>query len=231
MADLGPKPTKDFSINFDGKLKESDLTEAKLYECKDVFCKKMEEFPEFGPQGFGCTKDKCHAQAYSFKDCYYKMVFIFTDKKLESNVFTLKKSNFDITVKDDGLVVNISSTTSKSSENNFWVSLLITIVIELLISLFFLLLNKKPLSILKWVFLSNLISLPIVWYLFPLVNVTYMVQLILSEIFAILFESVFIYYLNRNYLSYKKTFILSLLNNLISVIGGLFILTFMSYLG
>ncbi|MDD4975501.1 MAG: hypothetical protein PHY93_14170 [Bacteriovorax sp.] len=227
-ADLGPKPTKDFSISFEGKFKESDLMDGRLYECADVFCTKMNEFLEYGPQGFGCRGSECHAQAYGFKDCYYKIIFTFADKKLESNVFTLKQSNLDITVKNDGLVVKGNTSINKPTDNNFWISFLITIVIEMVISLIFLLLSKKTLSILKWVFLSNLISLPIVWYLFPSINVPYKWQLGLSEIFAVLFESSFIYYFGKKYISYKRTLVLSLLNNVASVVGGLIILFWLS---
>ena len=72
---------------------------------------------------------------------------------------------------------------------------ILTIFIELLISLFYIKLIKKPARILIWVIVANIISLPIVWFLIPWLlglifpGVTPVLLIIICELFAIFFEA------------------------------------------
>jgi len=101
-------------------------------------------------------------------------------------------------------------------------ALILTIILELLASLIFVSIRKLPKKILAYVLLANIISLPIVWFLFPLIKFPAIGIIVVSEIFAILFESWFIYFLGKKIISFKQSFILSIINNLVSlVIGGL----------
>jgi hypothetical protein len=51
----------------------------------------------------------------------------------------------------------------------------------------------------------------------------------LSEIFAIVFEAYFIYYLNKQAITLKKSFVLSTIMNLASLIIGGFIFLVLSF--
>ena len=106
--------------------------------------------------------------------------------------------------------------------NAFFRSFLITILLELLVSSILIYLFKLPKKVLWAIILGNIISLPIVWFLFPLLKISVLITIIISEIFALLFEMVCIYKLNKQSISLKQSFILSLSNNFVSLfLGGL----------
>ncbi|MFC2100787.1 hypothetical protein ACFLRZ_03050, partial [Bacteroidota bacterium] len=169
-----------------------------------------------GPQGFNCFQDKCFSNSYGYKD-YHKLILIFDDKTRISNIFKSKSYNasFDIIVKDKGLEV-IETTSFISSSAPF------PVFIELIIGLFFLLIAKKPLSILIFVLLANLISIPLLWYLFPMLF--HYIYIIIGEIVVFVFESYFIYIFCKENLSLKLTFLLSFIINLASITIGTLIL-------
>ncbi len=78
---------------------------------------------------------------------------------------------------------------------------------------------KLPKRILVSVFIVNMISLPLVWYVFPLLN-NFIVVLITSELFAFIFEGYLIFWLNRTAILLKKALILSFVLNSSSFLAG-----------
>ncbi|MFC1734412.1 hypothetical protein ACFL6I_29260, partial [candidate division KSB1 bacterium] len=160
-----------------------------------------------------------------YKD-YHKLILIFDDKTRTSNIFKSKSYNasFNIIVKEKGLEVieTTSFITSSAPFPVFTKAFFITIIIELIVGLFFLLIAKKPLRILTFVLLANLISIPLLWYLFPMLfNYIYIV---VGEIVVFVFESYFIYIFCKENLSLKLTFLLSFIINLASFTIGTLIL-------
>jgi hypothetical protein len=69
-----------------------------------------------------------------------------------------------------------------------------------------------------------MLSLPFVWFVFPLLTDIYL-AILLGELFALMFETYFVYAVNKQLISLKKSFILSLMMNLNSFIFGGFIVT------
>ena len=135
-------------------------------------------------------------------------------------------SHYRAQLSSDGYA-KISETTpilSSDKISSFVKAFLITIILELLVSLIFVSVRKLPKKVLAYVLLANIISLPIVWFLFPLIKLSIPTIIVISEIFAVLFESYFIYFLGKPILSLKQSFVLSILNNLVSLfVGGGFI--------
>jgi hypothetical protein len=96
----------------------------------------------------------------------------------------------------------------------FLIALAITIPIELLVAGAFLKIGKQPYKT-AIIITANLISLPIVWFVFPFIRLDGFAVIFLGEIFALLFET---WYIQRNYknMSYAISFWLSLSMNLAS---------------
>lgn len=81
------------------------------------------------------------------------------------------------------------------------------------------------------VIIANLISVPILWLFIEFRSIIPLTGLLkdllislFGEIFVIIFEAYFIYWLNKKIITLKGSFILSLIMNLVSLIGGGFIL-------
>ena len=95
---------------------------------------------------------------------------------------------------------------------------LLTLLIEILASYPFA--WKIPASkVFKAVFLANTFSLPIVWFIIPLLVNTHLSYVFLAEFFAFLSESLILK--AQLPLSYRRCFIASLTMNLISFLFGL----------
>jgi hypothetical protein len=106
----------------------------------------------------------------------------------------------------------------------FIIALIITLILELAAAWIFLLCSKKiPKKILIFVLIANLISLPVVWFIFPLIKINMALMVLLAEIFAVVFESYFLFLTNKK-IGLKKSFSLSIIMNLVSfLIGGFFV--------
>ena len=95
----------------------------------------------------------------------------------------------------------------------FPVALIATSVIELITAYIFLSISKLPKrKILISVFLGSLITLPLVWFVFS--------STLSGEIFAVVFEALFIYLVNKDIFSIKKSIILAIVINLASFLIG-----------
>ncbi len=101
---------------------------------------------------------------------------------------------------------------------SFFQAFLLTFSAELLILL---LLEKKiqTLRIIKAVFIGNLITMPVIWFLISVSIREFYIYLIISELFAILSES----FILKSFLliSYRRSLFYSLLANLFSFSIGL----------
>lgn len=108
---------------------------------------------------------------------------------------------------------------------SFFQAFLLTFFAELLILL--ILAKKIPISrIFKAVFIGNLVSMPVVWFLISTLIQEFYFYLIISELFAILSES----FILKTFLSvsYRRSLFYSLVANLFSFsigwISGIFFL-------
>lgn len=113
----------------------------------------------------------------------------------------------------------------------FCVALFITLLVEIPTAYMFLRVTKKDKHILLDVLWANLISLPVIWLSIPallpfLLDVSSWYLIIVAEVFAILFETVFLFLRNRDQLSIWQSLFLSFLMNVLSVFLGYFILLY-----
>ena len=106
MADVGPKPTAEFEIEY---LIEPvpDLVGYTLFECDKPDCSDSSRLEQLGPQFFECTQFACTSMAYDYADYMY-IVLIFNDASTRiSDTFTKEHFNaqYRVTVNQDGLLV------------------------------------------------------------------------------------------------------------------------------
>ena len=113
---------------------------------------------------------------------------------------------------------------------NFFIALTITLTLELLIALVYSSAKKIPKKILLYVAIANLISLPIVWFTFPLLTNLEFLAILIVEGFAFIFEAFFIYLFNKKIINLGGSFLLSFFINLTSLFGGFFLYMLISIL-
>ena len=255
-ADLGPKPSVDIDVIYNQQNISDSSFSAKMLSCvtqdfaqseskyeKDLIpqlqineydsSKNCYWFPARLAWGGQCANSSCHF-GYMPPSEFKLAVFIPSiDKVFITN--EISRTNFNSRYKaelfSDGSA-KISETTpvlSSDKVSSFAKAFPITIILELLVSLIFLSVRKLPKKILAYILLANIISLPIVWFLFPLVKLPILAIIVMSEIFAVLFETYFVYILNKQIISFKQSLTLNILNNLVSLFVGGFIYMFLGF--
>jgi hypothetical protein len=80
--------------------------------------------------------------------------------------------------------------------------------------------NSRKNNFLLTVFFANLISVPIVWFASPFISNNTNIVIASAVLFGIIFEGFFIYLLNKKFISIRKSMILSIAANAISLIFG-----------
>jgi hypothetical protein len=228
-ADTAPKPTMKFNIHYETQ-NQITLLGGEQYQCEDKNCEEIKALGEYGPQRFTCENNSCSSLAYGYSP-YQKLVLNFSDKTRESQIIHTEAFNaeFNVKVTDSSLIIEETTPiTSRGRVPSFIKALIITLILELLVALIYLSITKISKRILLYVLIANVISLPIVWFLFPSIKITSLVFLmfVLSEIFAVVFEAYFIYHLNKKIISLRKSFVLSTIMNLVSLFVGGFIFSF-----
>jgi hypothetical protein len=216
-ADVGPKPSMSFTFQFDGD--PIAIVEGQLLECDDEECTSPEPLEELGPQKFSCTETECSSIAYGYAD-YHKLVITFADGERESNVFTKKAmaARYRVTVSEDGLEVQeVRNPIGRLCCPSFFV----TLVLETLVAVGYLRAYGLPQAALGWVPLASVLTLPVVWFGFPELHLASGWITGLSEGYAVLFETGFLYLATWRSLSLRHAFLLSLIMNAASFLIGL----------
>ncbi len=217
----------DFSFKYPGQ--PIPIVEGQMLECIDAACYSSETIICGGFGSFGCDKDRCRAKM-SGPDCrqFHKLVITFSDKTRESNIFSKSwLGDYIVTVNDDRLHIDevVLSTITVEKVNDFFTASLLTLVIEIAISALFakaLKLDAEMLAAL--VFLANIITLPIVWFIFPSFGMNITAMTFFSELFAVVFEAFFLFIsFRKGGFSIGNLIVLSLSMNAASFLAGLFI--------
>ena len=258
LADVGPKPSADIHVKYNGN-DVAEKFEAKMLVCIKEGSKSWEVGGEENlPNYFKIAeKDKV-------KDCTWRPARMAWggNCQLSTCGFTyMLPKNFRVAVYlpslnkvfiSDSIVGNnfnaeylyeINENSSKISQTGgtdihettpivqtdlvlpFILALVITLVLELVVAFGYLVLTKKSYNILISVVGANLISLPIVWFLFPMLQLEFLLIFAMAEVFAILFEGYFIHFLNKKTLSLQDGLILSAVMNIGSLlVGGIIVL-------
>lgn len=107
QADVGPKPSMDFTFEYEDMQPLAILGGA-LIECEDSACTTGTPLEELGPQRFACDQNTCHSFAYGYAP-YHRLLIDFSDGVTrQSNVFEKRafNANYTVTVRLDGLQVD-----------------------------------------------------------------------------------------------------------------------------
>jgi hypothetical protein len=111
-------------------------------------------------------------------------------------------------------------------------ALIITLILELLVALIFLSIAKISKKVMISVVIANLISLPAIWFgVSSIQGDAAAIALIIGEIAVFVFEAFLIYWMNKSLMTLKKSFLLSLIMNLASLLLGGIIILFLNMLG
>ena len=106
MADIGPKPTADFEIDYQ-IAPPPQLTGYALFTCQEADCSDARQLQEGGPQHFTCTQEACESLAYGYGDYLYVQLDFDGVVTRVSNI-TAKEyfySSFLITVNETDLIL------------------------------------------------------------------------------------------------------------------------------
>lgn len=110
-------------------------------------------------------------------------------------------------------------------EKQFLLALILTVVAEFFVLLFFRkffverLREIKLKDILFFSFIASSLTLPYLWFVLPIFIFDRVIYIIVSEIFAVIVEAVF--YWRVLQISFKKTIIISFISNFFSFLIGL----------
>ena len=218
QADIGPKPTMSFAFEY--RIPRVAITSGQQMECEDERCRTAVPLQQLGPQGFRCTEYDCGSVGYGFAD-YHRLVITFADGTMrQSNVFATngRGGDFSVIVTEDALEVSASrSLLNLSSCVPAWA---LTLVVEMLIAGLYMNAFGLPRALLGVAPLASLFSLPVVWFLFPYLTLPWAVVTGLSELFAIVFETGFLYAFTHWTMPLRHAAMLSLLMNAVSFAVG-----------
>jgi hypothetical protein len=217
-ADIGPKPTMEFTFEYE--IEPVSIVSGQLIQCDDEACTTGDPLEQVGPQEFSCGEQSCYSMAYGYSD-YNKLVITFTDKVRESNVFTKRASEatFKVTVSESALLVE--EVGSGIGNLGCCSGLGATIAIEIVVAIIYLAAFHLPRTALGCVPVSSILTLPVVWFVFPNLGLSNGWAIGLAEGFAVLFEAGFIYLVLRKTIPLKHAAALSLAMNGISFLVGL----------
>ena len=251
-ADLGPKPSVDIYVTLDGKSVPDATFNAKLLTCQN----EENQFPvrdiipqlnvtEYDPEnncywkpaefawGGECQNGTCYF-TYHIPSKFRLAVYLPSQDKVYLSAEVIRenfRSTFEANLLSNGSIelqeiTPFSQTKFGKNIRNFFIALILTLILELFVALIYVLSTKISKKVLISVLIANIISFPIIWFVFPLLKIIPSVML-LGEFFAFVFEGYFIYLFNKDILPLKKSFVLSILMNLVSWIIGGFIFLFL----
>jgi hypothetical protein len=247
-ADLGPKPTVDIDLVYNLQKIADASFGAKMLGCYDQQLAQDETeqgqdsiaqlrissfdagancYWQPAPLAWGGSCSESHCRFSYFPPSEFKLaVYIPSlDKTFVTNKITRENfaSRYRVELSADG-TATINETTSIWASiriPDFVGAFLLTIFFEMLVTWIFVTAKKLPRKkILVYVLGANVLSLPAVWFLFPLIDLPEFTVIAIFELFAVLFETYFIYYFCKQILSFKRTLLLSALNNFVSLFAG-----------
>jgi hypothetical protein len=249
-ADIGPKPSAEIHLTLNGKNIPDPAFRATMLTCqkggeqfpvafRDLIPQlEIDDFdtarncswkPAFLVHGGECRDGVCHF-GYFLPDRFRLAVYLPSENAVFKSI-EVTRENFNSTFEGEllsggSMVLNETTPFIKSdivsNTKTFLIALLITLILELLVARIYVSRTKSRGKVLGSVLIANTISLPLVWFVFPLL-VTGPLVILAGEIFAFVFEGYFIHWRNAEDISLKKSFVLSILMNLTSLILGGFI--------
>lgn len=233
-ADHGPKPNQEFKFVYQ-TAQPIPVWGGQLLDCADSTCAATEPLKARPAAFFLCAPDSCNATSPTGFADYQKLIIQFADKTRESAPFAHRhngdlRNTFTVTVRENDLLVAEEASVyvfiNPFQLLLFFPALIFTLAVELAVAAVYLKatqrLNRR---ILLWIVLANILSVPVVWFVLPLLHRTWNLDataiIVLSELFAFAFEAGFLYLTNRGLLTARHVVLLSLLMNASSFFLGL----------
>jgi hypothetical protein len=237
-ADLGPKPTVDITVTYDGQPVSGEF-QAKMLGCFSS------EHPEALRED---TPPQLNISEYdSSRNCYWTPASLAwggrcSDSVCKFNYFlpevfrlavflpelnrtfvtsAVARINFNSYYKADLSTAGTSSISETTPVYHYYSlieALVITLLFELLIAKFYFSKKKRFRKILSTIIAANIVTVVVVQTYAPAL---WVISLLATEIFAVVFEAVLIFALNRKEVSLGNAFAFSILANIVSfVVGG-----------
>jgi hypothetical protein len=108
QADVGPKPTMDFTFKQTFTGAPVTIVSGTLFECAQSDCLDAKPLVQEGPQHFSCDPSSCSALAYGFSS-FNRLEIVFSDGKTrQSNIFktTQFQASYHVSIRQDDLLVS-----------------------------------------------------------------------------------------------------------------------------
>ena len=228
---INPESYIDLYVAFEGESIQDPLFYLNM---STSFCQENINLPDCVWKSGPTVKEKCIDSKCHFSNPFYdyqlpkenKVNLTFYIPSQEqifiSGEFSLKRvDGYKVNLLSDGSI-EVDRTLNKTLLKRFFIALILTLALELIIARLFLAkLKENRKKILLYVLFANLISLPIVWFLSPLIFEAE--GYLLAELFVMIFEALFIYFFSRKIITLKKSFVMSIVMNLVSLIIGGFL--------
>lgn len=134
LADVGPKPTMDFTFSALTDV-QPEIVEATLLECSDPTCASAEPLEELGPQRITCQAYSCYSMAYGYAE-HFRLRVRFSDGiTRESNVFGKRafQAQYTVMIEDTSLVVEEHSSFGRLFNGPLFIVALFTLGAAVLI--------------------------------------------------------------------------------------------------
>ena len=235
-ADTGPKPSMSFVFKY-GISPAPAVVSGTLLECSDPQCADAAPLRQMGPQGFRCTAERCSSMAYGYSQ-YHRLSIQFSDGQTRlSNVFSKNhfQASYAVRVLEKSLEVRETGGASQAG-TLAWTAigylfqqylnpgLAVTIIVELLVGVIYLLWRKRPwLPVLLTILLINMLTQPVVWLVVKNMRLTLCAGTYVLELIVCLLEAWILYRVLRKSVKFSEILLLSLAMNLASFgIGLLF---------
>lgn len=218
-ADISPEPQISYIFKYSNDEALKIVPQgSEQFQCADTLCSNPEPLGIYGLQKLYCGETECHSISYEFKP-FQKLVVEFSDGKTrESQIFNAPsktRSAMQVNVKEDRLeVIPLAHITpSEKIPAKYIIATFISILIlEILAAILFLWAGELPYSILGYVLAANIISIPLNWWVLS----NYINNNAVLWTIASFFELLFIYFLNKKKINFKKTAALVLFANVTS---------------
>jgi len=241
-ADIGPKPTFRFLYDFSVLSSPPEIKDVILYQCIDLECNEREVLPEVPGQYFECDGEGCYVSLLTGRKAWQIEVRL-AEKILTSQSFTKQGfySRYNLVFMENEIkVVFVSSsepslgiTTQETTASGKVIqgtdmiqAGILTVLVEIPLAALLLLIFRVKFKNIIWVILGNLVSIPVVWLLVPLIPLDAFLVMIFVLLTSSMLEMAFLGALGGEKMTWVKAAVISVVINIASFTAGLFLLRY-----
>jgi len=234
LADIGPKPTMQIEVYYNGE----GVNSLNAYAFQDL--EKNITTNEIGINGknafiyvHSCTKNICTFGGFLPERLSVFVAYnnqSFTSNEIERTSFN---SYYKLELFNDGSakLTEITPILKRDITKSYVIALMLTLLIELIVWLMFIKIKKLNKQIIWFALCANFLSLTLIWFLVTpdrLFLNSFFMYFLLIEVGAIIFETIFIYLFNKKSISFGLCLMINIITNVSSVIMGIFLMNLFS---